>query len=514
MRHSKMLQIITLFIITGSLAFSTNKNGNPVEYLIITPSMFVDSLQPLIASKISRGLSVHIATLDQIKLEFTGRDIQEQIRNCIIDRYKYHNAYWVLLVGKADADDSPDTNSILNSTILDKSWEMPVRYVYCPAPKMNLIYIPTDNYYSCLDGNWDSDGDNRFGENSIDCATGISEVDWFPDVCVGRIPCVNALQLSNYIHKILLDDYSGYSLSQLNSLQIQCRIDTNETDLDVPGKILGDLTGYDPPTSANVTNELNNGSYPLLFFTGDGNRNGIGVSDGTWTGNSLLDGGSKFFGYFSCCEVGHTDYRNFDTVRDQSQRNTIDSLKLSTIIQDQSQVGINGLYYVSSTIERWQEFKPTVSNLSKIELSIWKFGLPGNLIVKIATSSGEILQQHSIDPSLINNTTGWVGVDISPALTLTPRRIVYQFLPKLQQFILTSMLGTGYLHHHTQEVFLQSKVPVPALISLSLRMLKIPPWSNGRNSDLQAPISRGSNYISKRSARPGTLLSKSQIQRG
>jgi len=400
MRRSTLFQIIALFILTNNFSFSTELvNGNPVEYLIITPSMFVDSLQPLIASKISQGLSVNMVTLNEINTQFTGRDIQEQIRNCIKDRYENHNAYWILLVGKADADDSPETNGFVNTTVVDKSWEMPVRYVYSPDPGMNMVYIPTDNYYSCLDGDWDLDGDNIFGENAPDCDLGISEVDWIPEVCLGRIPCETVTQLGNYIRKLIATDYSGYNLAQLNSLQIYCKVDTNETDLNVPGKILAS-SPYDTAYITKVNSELNDGSYPILFFTGHGNKQGISLQDGVWTGEQLRDGGSKFFAYIAGCEVGQTDDGNFDPNMDQSQ------------------AGTNNYFFIWSTSERWQDFKPTVSNLSKIGLFIWKWGSPGNLIVKIATSSGEILQQHSIDPSLI--TSGWVGIDLSPPLTLTP----------------------------------------------------------------------------------------------
>src|SRR3972149_5345879 len=103
-----------------------------VEYLIITPSMFQQSLQPLVDSKTSQGLSVYLVTLDEIGNQFDGRDIQEKIRNCIKDRFYNHDAHWVLLVGKADADDSPHSSDTLNPTVIDKSWEMPIRYVYCP----------------------------------------------------------------------------------------------------------------------------------------------------------------------------------------------------------------------------------------------------------------------------------------------------------------------------------------------------------------------------------------------
>jgi hypothetical protein len=55
--------------------------------------------------------------------------------------------------------------------------------------------IPSDLYYSGLDGNWDTDGDGTWGE--------IGEDDLLPDVSVARFPVSNASQLQKLLHKTI-----------------------------------------------------------------------------------------------------------------------------------------------------------------------------------------------------------------------------------------------------------------------------------------------------------------------
>ncbi len=58
-------------------------------------------------------------------------------------------------------------------------------------------------YYSCLDGNWNDDNDNNWGE--------IYETDLVPELAIGRI-CYNSdLEIANQIYKI-----TSYQMSPVN----------------------------------------------------------------------------------------------------------------------------------------------------------------------------------------------------------------------------------------------------------------------------------------------------------
>ena len=56
--------------------------------------------------------------------------------------------------------------------------------------------IPADMYYSCLDGNWNSNGNSYWGETY--------EADLAPELDLGRICYNNDEEISNQINKILM----------------------------------------------------------------------------------------------------------------------------------------------------------------------------------------------------------------------------------------------------------------------------------------------------------------------
>lgn len=150
-------------------------NRDPIDYFIITSQAFIDSgvFQPLIDSKIARGLSVGAESVEDIEAAYSGRDTQEKIRNFIIDKHTNNGVTWVLLGG--------DTNII------------PTRFVsLSPYWSSGLT---SDMYYSDLDGDWDADGDSLFGEFDDD-------LDLYPDVFVGRAPAETEEEAQAFISKI------------------------------------------------------------------------------------------------------------------------------------------------------------------------------------------------------------------------------------------------------------------------------------------------------------------------
>ena len=54
--------------------------------------------------------------------------------------------------------------------------------------------IPSDLYYSALDGNWDSNQNGIYGEPA--------EADLLPELAIGRIPFSNTTELNNFLSKI------------------------------------------------------------------------------------------------------------------------------------------------------------------------------------------------------------------------------------------------------------------------------------------------------------------------
>ncbi len=153
-----------------------NSKSDDYQMLIITPSQYEADFQDLVESYTGRGIKAQVTTTEYIYANSTGQDNPEKIRNFIIGEYQSHSVEYVLLGGDVEY--------------------VPYRGFYCYVQSGSGYSdnnIPADLYYSALDGNWNDDGDNRWGEPGED--------DLLPDIAVARFSFSNATELSNMIHK-------------------------------------------------------------------------------------------------------------------------------------------------------------------------------------------------------------------------------------------------------------------------------------------------------------------------
>ncbi len=153
-----------------------SKQGSSVEYVIITSDGLSSSFQTLADWKMEKGVPTVIKTTSWIESHYNGTDIQERIRNFIKDAYQKWGTEYILLGG--DEGVVPARISTLN---------------FCGQP---TGFIPTDLYYACLDGNWNKDGDEHFGEEE-------DSVDLYPEVFVGRLPVNDSDEADVLITKII-----------------------------------------------------------------------------------------------------------------------------------------------------------------------------------------------------------------------------------------------------------------------------------------------------------------------
>ncbi len=152
------------------------KRDNGYQVLIVAPQVFQITLQQMQALYLVRGLKSEIVTTEYINTNTSGQDLPEKIRNYIIQEYQQNGIEYVLLGG--------DTEHV------------PFRGFYCYVQSgwgYEDNNIPSDVYYSALDGNWNTDGDGSWGE--------IGEDDLLPDVAVARFPASTADQLQKLITK-------------------------------------------------------------------------------------------------------------------------------------------------------------------------------------------------------------------------------------------------------------------------------------------------------------------------
>ncbi len=158
---------------------SNPKTADDYQLLIITPSQFENDFSDLIETYLVRGIKTEIVTKETINSTGSGQDLQEKIRNYIIQEYQDHSIEFVLLGGDVE--------------------HIPYRGFYCYVQSGSGYEdnnIPADLYYSGLDGTWNDDNDNNWGE--------IGEDDLFPEVAVGRFSFSNTTELSNMMNKTLM----------------------------------------------------------------------------------------------------------------------------------------------------------------------------------------------------------------------------------------------------------------------------------------------------------------------
>jgi hypothetical protein len=143
------------------------------EYLIITNQEYAPYYSTLRDHYLSRGLQTEIITVEEITAQFTGIDLADKIRNCIRSYYQNDWIKYVLLGG--------DTEII------------PKRGLYASLGGETDEDIAADIYFSNLDGNWNNDGDNRWGESN--------EADLIAEVAIGRFSADTPAEAVNMIQK-------------------------------------------------------------------------------------------------------------------------------------------------------------------------------------------------------------------------------------------------------------------------------------------------------------------------
>ena len=147
------------------------------DVLIITGANYVDAYAEYREYYNSIGLRNEIVTTDAIYAEMTGVDNQDKIRNYIIQEYQNNGIIMAVLGGDVDI--------------------VPYRPFYCYVTSgggdQESNNIPADLYYCGLDGTWNDNGNNRYGEPGED--------DLLPEIGMSRMSFNNNTDLANMIHK-------------------------------------------------------------------------------------------------------------------------------------------------------------------------------------------------------------------------------------------------------------------------------------------------------------------------
>ena len=154
--------------------------GSAVDYVIITNDSLAGAWQELADWKTVKGVPTVVRTTEWIEANYrNGSDLQETIRNFLKDAYAKWGITYVLLGG--------DTEQI------------PARLLWSGYYDGGR-FLPADMYFVGLDGDWNADGDNVFGEQP---PAGTDNPDLYSEVYIGRLPSRNTADVALLTSKII-----------------------------------------------------------------------------------------------------------------------------------------------------------------------------------------------------------------------------------------------------------------------------------------------------------------------
>ncbi len=165
-------------------SYMPGMEGSAVQYLIVTNEEMEPEFQRLADWKTRKGVPAVVRTVEWIEQNTrAGSDLGETIRNFMREAYEKWGVEYVLLAGDTDV--------------------IPERFAYVSFYTGDLI--PTDMYYSCLDGTWNADRDSLWGEGFHSLIDPGDDADLYAEVYVGRLPVSSAADAG-----LLVDKTIGY----------------------------------------------------------------------------------------------------------------------------------------------------------------------------------------------------------------------------------------------------------------------------------------------------------------
>jgi len=162
-------------------SYPNTKTITEFDILLISNNNLLPTFEDYIAFKESVGYTIETKIVEDIFSQYSGQDNQEKIRNCIIDYYQNYSTTYIIFGGDSD----PNNNS---------DYIIPHRGLYSDAYGMGEHDVPADLYYTNLDGTWNDDGDNKWGEPGED--------DLYSELSIGRICVDNATEIQNFTNKL------------------------------------------------------------------------------------------------------------------------------------------------------------------------------------------------------------------------------------------------------------------------------------------------------------------------
>ena len=274
------------------------EDKNVYDLLIISPKDFIKPLEKLVKHKNDFGVKTKLVDTCEIydQMYWYGRDNQEKIKYYIKYAIEYWGIEYVLLVG-----------GIKGQTF---KWNLPARYSrvvpteeqeYAEQSFISDLYF-ADIYNSTGDfSSWDSNDDNLF---SVWNETFKDDMDLYPDVYLGRLPCRNDREVRIMVNKIINYEKEPCDESWFNNLLLVAGDSYNDENGFNEGVLISEkaielMPGFTPVrvyassdldiNRRTVNKELNKGA-GFAYFCGHG-------SPKTWTTHFPPDGTEWTTGY-------------------------------------------------------------------------------------------------------------------------------------------------------------------------------------------------------------------------
>ncbi|MEO0078024.1 MAG: C25 family cysteine peptidase [candidate division WOR-3 bacterium] len=152
------------------------------EHVILTHRGYRDSLVGLRDWRTRQGWRSRIVEIDSVCATYPGVDTADKMRNFL--------------------KDAETTWSTVFCFIARKDWPAnQFRRAYGNVSGYPVENMPSDMYFSCLDGSWNADGDNIWGEptDSVDC---------YADIHVGMITLDGVGEMQRYLAKVFRYEFT------------------------------------------------------------------------------------------------------------------------------------------------------------------------------------------------------------------------------------------------------------------------------------------------------------------
>ncbi|MFH1101662.1 MAG: C25 family cysteine peptidase [Methanobacteriota archaeon] len=272
--------------------------GDNYDLLILTMDGLKNGFIPLAEKHNATGIRTRVKTLTDV-----GGNTPEAIRLFITNAYQNDGIEYVLLGGDIDV--------------------IPVKGLYAQVGGEVEEHMPSDLYYSCLEGNFDGNGNGIYGEAG-------DSVDLRAEVYVGRAP-VNTLEEvqhfctktiayidagiasgNKYIGRVVLageklwDDPVTWGGSSLDEL-VDGSTHNGYTTVGIPSSTFSIYRLYEREgawTKTDLINSINNGLY-IIDHLGHGSLNQVAKL----TSNDVLSltNNKYFFMYSQACNTSQFD---------------------------------------------------------------------------------------------------------------------------------------------------------------------------------------------------------------